>query len=99
MISRRRFIGVFFQGMRRTGRSLSTALRRLLGASSVLSSIANWSACKSTRTTWLRMRSRSSLFCGILEMLADGGCDERLDLGRRHPAHGSGTPGLPMEQG
>jgi hypothetical protein len=38
-------------------------------------------------------------FCGILEMLADGASDERLDLRRRHPAHGSGTPRLPMQQG
>jgi len=61
MISRRRFIGVFFHGMRRTRPSLSTALRGLLGAFSALSSIASWSACNSIRTTWLRMRSRSSL--------------------------------------
>jgi hypothetical protein len=61
MISRRRFIGVFFHGTRRTSRSLSTALRGLLGAFSALSSIASWSACSSIRTTWLRMRSRSLL--------------------------------------
>jgi len=37
--------------------------------------------------------------CGILEMLADGTSDESFDLGRRHPAHGSGTPGPPLEKG
>jgi hypothetical protein len=38
-------------------------------------------------------------FCGILEMLADGGCDESLDLGRRHPAHRSDTPRLSVQEG
>ena len=38
-------------------------------------------------------------FCGILDMPADGGCDESLDLGRRHPAHRSGTPRLSVEEG
>ena len=38
-------------------------------------------------------------FCGILDMLADGGCDESLDLGRRHPAHRSGTPRLSVQEG
>jgi hypothetical protein len=33
-------------------------------------------------------------FCGVLEMPADGGSDESLDLGRRHPVHGSGTFGV-----
>ena len=32
-------------------------------------------------------------------MLADGACDARLDFGRRHPANGSGTRGLPIEEG
>ena len=41
MISRRRFIGVFFHGTHRTSRSLSTALRGLPGAFSALSSIAS----------------------------------------------------------
>ena len=40
MISRRRFIGVFFHGTRKTSRSLSTALGGSLDASA-LSSIAN----------------------------------------------------------
>src|SRR2546430_9242447 len=38
-------------------------------------------------------------FCAIPEMLADGACDARLDLGRRHPANRSGTRGLPVEEG
>src|SRR5260370_5581203 len=38
-------------------------------------------------------------FCGIPEMLADGGCDERLDLGRRHPPHRSDPPRLPVREG
>ena len=37
-------------------------------------------------------------FCGILGMPADGGCDASLDLGRRHPAHRSGTPGLSVQE-
>src|SRR5260370_42633143 len=44
MISRRRFVGVFFEGMRRTSPSLSTELGGLLGAFPALSSIASWSA-------------------------------------------------------
>ena len=35
----------------------------------------------------------------ILEVLADGTSDERFDLGRRHPAHGTGTPSLSMQKG
>jgi hypothetical protein len=38
-------------------------------------------------------------FCGIPEMLADGGCDESLDLGRGHPAHRSDTPRLSVQEG
>ena len=38
-------------------------------------------------------------FCGILDMPADGGRDESLDLGRRHPAHRSGTPRLSVQEG
>ena len=38
-------------------------------------------------------------FCGILDMAADGGCDESLDFGRLHPAHRSGMPRLPVEEG
>jgi hypothetical protein len=37
--------------------------------------------------------------CGVLEMLADGTSDESFDLGRRHPAHGSGPLSLSLEQG
>ena len=37
-------------------------------------------------------------FCGIPEMPADGRCDESLDLGRRHPAHRSGTLRLPVQE-
>ena len=39
------------------------------------------------------------MFCGIFDMPADGGCDESLDLGRRHPAHRSGMPRLSVEEG
>ena len=38
-------------------------------------------------------------FCGIPEMPADGRCDESPDLGRRHPAGGSGTPRLSVQEG
>jgi hypothetical protein len=38
-------------------------------------------------------------FCGFPEMLADGTSDERLDLGRRHPAHRSDTPRLSVQEG
>ena len=41
--------------------------------------------------------SVTSLF-GILEMLADGTCNQSFDLGRRNPAHGSGPLSLSMEQ-
>jgi hypothetical protein len=37
--------------------------------------------------------------CGVLEMHANGTCEESLDLGRRHPTHRSGTPRLAMQQG
>ena len=37
--------------------------------------------------------------CGIPKMLADGACDERLDLGRRHSAHRSDTPRLSVQEG
>ena len=37
--------------------------------------------------------------CAIPEMLADGACDARLDCGRRHPAHGSDTPRLSVQEG
>ena len=37
-------------------------------------------------------------FCGIPEMPSDGRCDESLDLGCRHPADGSGTPRLSVEE-
>src|SRR5260370_5278640 len=36
-------------------------------------------------------------FCAIPEMLADGACDESLDLSRRHPAHRSDTPRLRVQ--
>jgi hypothetical protein len=36
---------------------------------------------------------------GSGEMPADSRCDESLDLGRRHPAHRSGTLSLPVEEG
>ena len=35
--------------------------------------------------------------CAPPEMLAHGGHDVRLDLGRRHPANGAGTLGLPLQ--
>jgi hypothetical protein len=35
----------------------------------------------------------------ILEMLADGFCDERFDLGGGSPAHGQGKPRLALEEG
>jgi hypothetical protein len=38
-------------------------------------------------------------FCGIPAMAADGRCDESLYLGRRHPAHRSGTPRLSVQEG
>ena len=38
-------------------------------------------------------------FCGILEMSTDGAPNESFDLGRRHPANGSRTPGLSMQKG
>ncbi len=38
-------------------------------------------------------------WCGILEMLAHSTSDEGFDLGRRHPAHGSGPLRMSMEQG
>jgi hypothetical protein len=38
-------------------------------------------------------------FCGIPEMLADGACDENLDLGRRQAAHRSDTPRLSVQEG
>ena len=38
-------------------------------------------------------------FCGILEVLAHGGCDASLDLRRRHPAHRSGTSRLSVQEG
>jgi hypothetical protein len=38
-------------------------------------------------------------FCGIFDMLADGGRDDSLDLGRRHPTHRSGTLRLSVERG
>ena len=37
--------------------------------------------------------------CGILKMLADGTCDESFDLGRRHPADGSGPLSCPWSRG
>jgi hypothetical protein len=37
--------------------------------------------------------------CAIREMLADGASDASLDLGRRHPANGAGTPRLPVQEG
>jgi hypothetical protein len=39
------------------------------------------------------------MFCGILDMSADGGRDESLDLGRWYPAHRSGTPRLSVQEG
>jgi hypothetical protein len=38
-------------------------------------------------------------FFGIPEMLADGACDESLDLGRWHSAHQSDTPRLSVQEG
>ena len=35
----------------------------------------------------------------LLEMLADGTCDERFDLHRRDPANGRGKPGLSLANG
>ena len=35
----------------------------------------------------------------VLQVFADGLADERFDLGRRHPAHGTGVPGLSLQQG
>jgi len=37
-------------------------------------------------------------FCRIPELLADGASDERLDLGRRHPAHRSDTRRLSVQE-
>jgi hypothetical protein len=37
--------------------------------------------------------------CAIREMLADGASDASLDVGRRYPADGSGTPRLPVQEG
>jgi hypothetical protein len=37
--------------------------------------------------------------CGIPKMLADGACDESLDLGRRHSAHRSDAPRLSVQKG
>jgi hypothetical protein len=37
--------------------------------------------------------------CANREMLADGASDASLDLRCRHPANGSGTPGLAVEKG
>ena len=38
-------------------------------------------------------------FCGISQMLADSRCNESLELGRGHPAHGAGTPRLSVQEG
>jgi hypothetical protein len=37
--------------------------------------------------------------CRILEMLADGTCDERFDLHRQDPANGRGQPRLSLANG
>ena len=99
MISRRRFIGVFFHGMRRTSRSLSTALRGLTGCFLCLELNRQLVRLQLDADDVVADEVSVITFCAIREMLADGGCDERLDFGRRHPAHGSGTPRLPMEEG
>jgi hypothetical protein len=43
--------------------------------------------------------ARPPSLCGILEMLADGTSENSFDLGRRYPAHGSGTSSLSVEEG
>ena len=99
MISRRRFIGVFFHGMRRTSRSLSTALRGLLGCFLCLELNRQLVRLQLDADDVVADEVSVITFCAIREMLADGACDARLDFGRRHPAHGSGTPRLPMQEG
>src|SRR5229473_1089238 len=76
MISRRRFIGVFFHGTRRTSRSWSTAFGGSLGAFSSFSSIASWSAWTSTWTTWLRMRSRYRTQLGLAIAFPSVWCEQ-----------------------
>ena len=97
MISRRRFIGDFFHGTRRTSRSLSTALDESMDASA-LSSTTN---CRPNvdADDVVADKIAAITFCGISEMLADSRCNESLELGRGHPAHAAGTPRLSVQEG
>ena len=66
---------------------------------SALSSTTNWSALNVDADDVVADKIAAITFCGILEMLADSRCDESLELGRGHPAHGAGTPRLSVQEG
>ena len=100
MISRRRFDGVFRQGIWTIVRSVSCSLE---------SWSVSLSGCLQLERQLVRLdfdaddmgADEAAIVsqCGILKMLADGTRDESFDVGRRHPAHGSGPLSLSMEQG
>src|SRR5947209_6405457 len=99
MISRRRFIGVFFHGTRRTSRSWSTAFWRITGCLRCLHLDRQLVRVHLESDDVVADEVSASTFCVIPEMLADGAFDERLDLGRRQPAHRSDTPRLSVQEG
>jgi hypothetical protein len=98
MISRRRFIGVFFHGTQDKS-IMVPRVRRIAGCF----------LCVQLDRQLIRVHLDSDdvvadevavfTFCGIPEMLADGASDESLDLGRWHPAHQSDTPRLSVQEG
>ena len=98
MISRRRFIGVFFHGILEQRRCPLRVVGSLI-ASVRASSIDQLVRLHLDAGDVVVDEIAVVTVGGIFEMLADSIDDECLDLGRRHPANGSGTFRLSLEEG